>query len=193
MDPQQLEQHIEAVKGGKRAQFRPIVEAMLPVLRSYVVARSLPGIDVDEIIQRVFVETYKRIGEYRSGTQFRAWLITIARYQLLMEATRLRRQADYHSRFVPVAIARQMEQRLADDDSEDQRLPYLRECLDEIQGTSRELIRHRYEADLSMNDIAAITQRTNGAIRKQLCLIRKRLHECIDAKMNAQNGFVGGI
>ena len=106
---EEFEQYVASVKAGDKSGFRRIVEVMLPILRPYVAARSLPGTDVDEIVQRVFIEAYKSIGEYRAGTDFKAWMITLARYQTMMEATRLRRQADYHSRFVPVAIARQME------------------------------------------------------------------------------------
>lgn len=178
-----LERSIQSVQDGDRSAFRPVVESMLPVIRPYVAARSLPGVDVDEIVQRTFVEAYKSIGEYRAGTSFQAWLITIARYQTMMEVTRLRRQADYHSRYIPVALARQMEKQLSNDETEDERLPFLRECLDQIKDSSRELIRNRYAEDLSMDDIAANMKRTAGAVRKELCLVRKRLHECIEHKI----------
>ena len=179
----EVERCVQSVKAGKTTDFRRIVEIMLPILRAYVAARSLPGMDVDEIVQRVFIEAYKSIGEYREGTDFRAWLVTISRYQTMMEATHLRRRADYHSRFVPVAIARQLEKRLANDETEDERLTYLGECLEQVKESSRELIRRRYEEDLSMTDIAAAVKRTVGAVRKELCLIRKQLHQCIEQKM----------
>lgn len=187
MEPDSLNEigiWVESAKAGDASGFRRIVEAMLPILRSYVAARSLPGMDVDEIIQQVFIEAYKSIGEYREGTDFRAWLTTIARYRTLMEATRLRRQADYHSRFVPVAIAREMERRLTDEEAEDDRLLFLRECLKHVKASSRELLRCRYEDNLSMNDIATVLNRTAGAVRKELCHVRKQLHECIDRKMS---------
>ena len=102
----------------------------------------------------------------------------------MMEATRLRRQADYHSRFVPIAIARQLEERLAsENDTEAERLDHLRQCLEQVNDSSRELIRQRYEENLSMKDIGLAVNRTAGAIRKQLCLIRRQLHECIERKM----------
>lgn len=187
MEPEllkEVESCVQSVKAGAKNHYRRIVEIMLPILRAYVAARSFPAMDVDEIVQQTFIEAYKSIGGYREGTDFRAWLVTIARYQTMMEATRLRRQADYHSRFVPAAIARQMEKRLADEESEDDRLSYLRECLEQVKDSSRELIRHRYEDDLSMIDIAAAVKRTAGAVRKELCMVRKQLHECIERKLS---------
>ena len=188
----ELQPHVRAVQSGERSSFRAIVERMLPVLRAYVAARTLPGMEVDDIVQRTFIEAYKSIGQYRLGTDFRAWLITIARYQSMMEATRLRRQADYHSRFIPVAVARMAERRLMDEEGEDGRLPYLRECLAKIKRSARELIRHRYEEDLSMKEIAGKLNRTAGAVRKELCLIRQQLHACVERKLAAEESAVGG-
>ena len=190
----EMERSVQAVQAGDRSRFRSIVEIMLPVLRAYVAARSLPGMDVDDIVQRTFVEAYKSIGEYQPGTDLRAWLITIARYQSMMESTRLRRQADYHSRFVPVAIARQMEKQLVEGEADDQRVLFLRECLAKVKASARELIRRRYEEDLSMNEIAAKVNRTAGAVRKELCLVRQQLHDCVERKLalNDVSGRGGG-
>ncbi|QEF96894.1 ECF RNA polymerase sigma-E factor [Stieleria maiorica] len=179
---EEIHRCVQAVVDGDRSSFRRVVEIMLPVIRAYVAARSLPGVDVDEIVQRTFVEAYKSIGKYRAGSDLQAWLVTIARFQTMMEVTRLRRQADYHSRYIPVALARQMESQLACDATEDERLTFLRECLGQIKESSRELIHRRYAEDLSMEDIAATMKRTAGAVRKELCLVRKRLHECIEHK-----------
>lgn len=171
---------------GEKSAYRGVVESLLPAIRPYVASRSLPGVDVDEVVQRVFIEAYQNLGQYSEGTNLRAWLFAIARYQILAETTRLRRQADYHSRFVPVAVARQVEQRLTDEEFEDDRLPYLRDCLDQMTESSRDLLRRRYEDDLSMQEIGRVLKRTAGAVRKELCLVRKKLHECIERKMSLQ-------
>ena len=110
----------------------------------------------------------------------------------MMESTRLRRQADYHSRFVPVAVAQQMERRLLEEEHQDRRLPHLRECLSKIKESARELVRRRYEDDLSMNEIAAQLNRTAGAIRKELCLVRQQLHECVERKLALEESSSGG-
>lgn len=180
---QDLNDAAESVKSGDKSAYRRIVEQMLPILRAYVISKSMPGMDVDDIVQRTFIEAYQSIGQFKKGTDFRAWLVTIARYQTLSEATRLKRQADYHSRFLPVEISRQMEKRLAEDQFEDHRLPFLQECLKNVRKSSRELVRRRYEEDLSMNQIADVMKRTSGAVRKELCLIRKQLHECVERKL----------
>ena len=51
-----LESAVRSVQAGDRNRFREIAEIMLPILRTYVAARSLPAMDVADIVQRTFVE-----------------------------------------------------------------------------------------------------------------------------------------
>ncbi len=189
---QKLEQAIRAVKSGDQSRYCDVVDAMLPAVRTFVVARSLPGMDVDEIVQKVFIAAYKELGDYRASSDFRAWIVTLARYETMTEATRLRRQLDYHTRYIPVAIATQMEKRIVNEQSEDERLLLLRSCLEQISEKGKELLRRRYEDDLAMTEIADRVNRTAGAVRKELCLLRKRLHECIKQKLAVVDGSEGG-
>lgn len=180
-----LDVAIDRVQRGQREPFRHVVDLTLPMVRAYVVSRSLPGIDVDDVVQRTFVEAYQNLGSYTVGTNFRAWVVTIARYQLLMETSRLRRQADYHSRYVPHALADQLERQLGEsaDGEPDRRLEQLRHCVDRLPEASQAMLRSRYGQNASLDQIAAAADRTNGAVRKQLCLIRRQLRECITRRL----------
>lgn len=188
----EVDAYVARVQRGDSASFRPVVDATLGVVRALVVSRSLPGVDVDDVVQRTFVEAYKNIGDYEVGTAFSSWVLTIARYQLLRETTRLRRQADYHSRFVPHAVAAavetRVEQRLGDE--ADARLEHLRECLEHLSESAREVLRYRYEGGDSIGEIAEAVSRTPGAVRKQLCLLRKQLHDCVTLKLGEQPSAV---
>lgn len=152
-----------------------------------IVGRSLPGVDVDEVVQRSFVEAYKNIADYRLGTNFRAWLLTIAKFQLMAETTRVRRMSDYHTKYAPEALARRNQSMLELADGSDQRLQFLSACLAEIQESGREVLRLRYEKDRSYKEIATVLDRSAGAIRKQLCLLRQQLHQCISVKLASES------
>lgn len=93
---------------GERDAFREVVQAMLPTVRVFVAGRSLPGIDVDDVEQRTFVEAFQSIGQFSAGTNLRAWML------------------------------------------------------------------------------AALLGRTEGAIRKQLCLLRQQLHDCVTRKLKLE-------
>jgi RNA polymerase sigma-70 factor (ECF subfamily) len=156
---------------------------MLPVVRAFVAGKSLPGVDVDDVVQRTFVEAYQAIGQYQAGTHFKSWLLTIARYQLMMETTRLKRLADYHRKYVPAALADLIDNQLPSDSVEDVRLSHLRDCLKELPEHAMAVLQQRYEADQSFAKMAELLDRTEGAIRKQLFLLRQQLHDCVTRKL----------
>lgn len=178
-----MDESVQRVLDGERDAFRLIVDRFLPQVRAMIVGRSLPGIDVDDVVQRSFVEAYKNLADYRLGTSLEAWILTIAKYQLMAETTRIRRVSDYHSKYVPEALARQNQSlfELANDGND--RLRHLMACLGEVRESAREVLRLRYDHEHSCEEIAATLGRSAGAIRKQLCVLRQQLHACVSIKL----------
>ncbi len=185
-----IESQIARVVEGERDAFRGVVDVFLPQVRAMIVGRSLPGIDVDEVVQRSFVEAYKNLADYRPGTNFRAWLLTIARYQLMAETTRIRRVSDYHTKYVPEVLARQSLASLETGADEDVRLQHLAVCLRSMPESARDVLRRRYESEQSYDEIASALGRSAGAVRKQLCLLRQKLHQCISTKLASEVSHV---
>lgn len=182
-EPDQIDQHVARVQQGDRNAYRFVVDQLIANVRAYVVSHSLPGVDVDDVVQRSFVEAYASISDYKLGTSFVAWVVTIARYQLLRETSRLRRAADYHRKYVPVALANQSEQQLHAADEQESRLKFLKECLEKLPEHGRQVLRARYERADPISEIADSMNRSAGAVRKQLCLLRKQLHECVTRRL----------
>ncbi len=179
-----IDQHVEAVQNGDGDAYRFVVEQLISRVRIFVAGRSIPGIDVDDIVQQAFVEAYTSIKDYKLGTDFAAWVITISRYQLLQESSRLRRLADYHSKYVPIALANEMEAQLhAGNEIEESRMQFLKECLKEIPQKGRGILKERYESTKSIAQISEEMGRSAGSIRKQLYKLRKQLHECVSIRL----------
>lgn len=59
-------------------------------------------------------------------------------------------------------------------------LKRLGNCMEKLQPQSRDLLEQYYFNDDSINDISSRTNRSSGAIRKALCVIRFKLRECIE-------------
>ena len=142
--------------------------------------------DVDDIAQASFVAAYSRLEEYTAGTNFAAWLFTIARYQLQTETTRLRRIADYHSRYAPDLLACELERRTAAPAGEqDDRLGFLKDCLEALDATRRQVLVWRYDDAIPLAEMAARSGRSVMAVKKQLWLLRRQLQECVEGKVAA--------
>lgn len=178
---------IPRARAGDRSAFEEIVRQYQRRLRSWVAAHCPPGGDADEVAQRTFLAVYTRLDEFQDGTNFDAWLFTIARFQLMTESTRLRRQADYHTRFAPDLLARELDRRSAGPDEATQdRLRHLATCLDRVGEQERQVLGWRYQDQLPIEEMAARIGRSGAAVKKLLWTLRLKIRECIDAKLSAE-------
>ncbi len=184
LDDQDMEQHVSRVAGGDLSAFEMVVRRYERPLRAWLATHSQPGVDVDEVAQRTFVAVYSNIQKYEPGTKFSAWLFTIARYQLQTEVTRVRRLADYHSKFTP-DLVQEMFMDVHDDSLSlmEQRLEHMRECLKQLSTGLQQYIKWRYEEQISIDQIAEACGRSAGAVKKQLWLLRQKIFRCIEQRM----------
>lgn len=176
---------LNAQKGDLDA-FEAVVRQFEGPLRAWTIAHCPPGGDADDVAQKTFIEIFRRISEYRPGSDFRAWLFTVARFQMRAEVTRLQRLADYHQRYAPRALTDEL-QRRADShlDEPAQRVEWLKQCVQKLSEPNRQILADRYEASLPLDEIARRTNRSVGAIKKQLFILRAKLLECVQASARA--------
>jgi len=182
---------IRRARQRERAALEAIIRHYQGPVRAWVAAHCPPGGDADEVAQRTFLAALTRITEFREGTNFSAWLFAIARFQLLTETTRLRRLADYRTRYGHDLLSRELERRAQEpDETAAERLRYLRECLEMIDEPGRRLIAWRYTDELPLQEMAARTGRSVAAIKKRLWLLRQKLQQCIERKLAMEGGVV---
>jgi len=110
-DSYSVDDAIRRVRQGDTAAFEVVVRQLERPLRAWLATHAPPGIDVDEVAQKSFVAAFTRLSDYESETNFAAWLFTIARFHLKTEVSRLRRVADYHVRYAPDLLQRELERR----------------------------------------------------------------------------------
>jgi len=182
---------IRRARQGEREALEAIIRHYQGPVRAWVAAHCPPGGDADEVAQRTFLVAFTRIAEFKEGTNFGAWLFAIGRFQLLTEITRLRRLADYRTRYGRDLFSRELERRAQEpDETTAERLQYLRECLETIDVPGRRLIAWRYTDELPLQEMAARTGRSVAAIKKQLWLLRQKLQQCIENKLATEGGAI---
>lgn len=178
---------ISRVIAGETQAYEEIVRRFERPVRAWLATQTPPAIDVDEVAQRTFVISYSKLNEFELGTDFAAWLFTIARYQLMTEVTRLRRVADYHARFAPDLLQRELDRRAMDPpELQQERLDYLAECLNSVGEHLRRFITWRYEEEIPLVEMSKRSGRSVAAVKKQLWQLRRKLHECIETKLAAE-------
>jgi RNA polymerase sigma-70 factor, ECF subfamily len=182
---------LRGVRGGDQQCFESIVRRLERPLRAWLATHASPAIDVDDVAQRTFVIAFTKLDTFELGTNFSAWLFTIARYQLMTDLTRLRRVADYHARFAPDLLERELERRLQDPvGPERARLDHLKECVGSLGENLQRFIDWRYDEEIPLEEMANRTGRSVGAIKKQLWQIRRKLQQCVENRMQTEGEAV---
>jgi RNA polymerase sigma-70 factor (ECF subfamily) len=150
-----------------------------------IVAALLRDRDATEgLVQQVFVDAYFHLDQYAPGTDFGAWIRTIARNALRKElrtaAREDRRLATYRRR---LAERLRAEGAGARDDSAAY-VAALRGCRQTLPPRDAELVNMRYENGMSFEEIAKAQGQTPEAVQRMISRIRFRLRECIQTRLN---------
>jgi RNA polymerase sigma-70 factor (ECF subfamily) len=139
--------------------------------------------DAEDLLQEVFMLTWRKFDEYEQGSDFMAWAGRIAylsaknfkrkrqRRVSLLDADAMKLVADDAVDMVPQLVARR---------------DALQYCLSKLPERERALLVNRYESGGSVSAAAAATSRSYEAAKKALVRIRGRLRDCIDTRVRAE-------
>jgi len=181
-----IDDAISMVRKGDSAAFEVVVRRFEQPLRVWLAVHAPPGVDVDGTAQQSFVAAYTRLSDYELGTNFAAWLFTIAHFHLKTEVSRLRREADYNIRFAPDYLQRELERRGAQAPVlEEARLEQLKVCLGQLGDHVYQFIQWRYVEEIPLKEMADRSGRSVAAVKKQLWQLRRQLHVCVEEHMAA--------
>ncbi|MCI0657645.1 MAG: hypothetical protein L0170_11320, partial [Acidobacteria bacterium] len=91
---EEIDDQVEDVRRGNLDAYRRVISLSESKVR-LVLAAILPEPQmIEDLAQEVFLQIYDRLGEYRQGTDFFAWIKELARHSALNERRRwVRRQA----------------------------------------------------------------------------------------------------
>lgn len=159
---------VEAAREGDRGAFGRLYDRYARMVHGILLAR-VPFIEVDDLVQDVFLLALPRLHSLRDITRFGAWLAAIAR----------NRANDYHRQHVE-----QVE--LTDDcessaptrrDPEDVEAAYILALIRSLPETYRETLLLRLVEGMTGPEIAARTGLTPGSVRVNLHRGMQQLRE----------------
>jgi RNA polymerase sigma-70 factor (ECF subfamily) len=187
MEPQaDIDHALRRVQQGDTSAFEQVVRSYEKPLRAWLASHAPPGVDVDDLAQRSFIAAFTGIQDFELGSNFGAWLFTIARYQLLTETTRLRRIADYHSRYAPDLLLLELERRAEAPPLTTARLEHLSACLAGLSVSRRRFIDWRYRERIPLAEMAERSGRSIPAVKKQLWKLRQHLQRCVESRLASE-------
>ncbi|PAW68873.1 MAG: hypothetical protein B9S34_00765 [Opitutia bacterium Tous-C1TDCM] len=140
------------------------------------------GPDADDVMQETSAVLWRKFGDFQPGTDFGAWALRIARFQVLSYYDRRKRaQARLSDETIEAIADTLAEPRWAASD----RAEALHACVGQLKEREFDLVRRRYHAGESIAEIAAGLGRTVDAIYKALSRLHVRLLACINSKLQS--------
>lgn len=137
----------------------------------------------ENLMQQVFVDAYLHLDQYELGTDFGAWIRTVARNRLRKElrtaAREDRRLASFRER-----LAERLKAEANDrTDDSDAYMAALRGCRELLTTRDAMLLKQRYESGMSFEAIAVKQGQSPEAVQRMISRIRFRLRDCIQNKL----------
>lgn len=138
-----------------------------------------PG--VEDIIQESNRVILEKADEFELGTNFRAWVFSIVRFQVMAHFKRAKRgeRLIVNSELTQMLHDESIEAEVPHADS----LDALRMCLSLLRNRDAELVMKRYGSQETLAGYSLETGRTVNALKRALYRIRKQLKECITMKL----------
>jgi RNA polymerase sigma-70 factor (ECF subfamily) len=144
---------------------------------------------VDDIAQEAFVIAYKKLEMFERGTNFGAWLRTIARNLVRNELRRQGRRRVLANDVAEFLLSRADEKsthpsiEVEQAEQHEQQVSALRKCLQKLPARSRRLVQQRYFEQLSLGVIAADEDTNANNVSQILFRLRSALSDCIQKQL----------
>jgi RNA polymerase sigma-70 factor, ECF subfamily len=176
----QIDDLLERSRSGDTEAYRLLVRELAPSLRAFLLSRLNDFHAVDDLSQEVFVAAYRSLDKFAGQSQFKTWLLSIARFKL---ADHLRRS--YSQSNLKATYQEEIQNILAQDDEKlanpnPERLTNLRACIAKLPNDARDLIKSRYFNSETVMGLAERLRSSENAISSKLFRLKKKLKTCIE-------------
>ena len=160
------------------AAFAELYDRYLSVVYRYVRSQVPDHATAEDLTAQVFLKSFVASSSFRAEGSYRAWIFQIARNTVsTWRATTGRSELPVEH--IPEDIKSEPTDPVAaDEESRDA----LKETMARLPDAQQEVLHLRYWKDLSIEEIAASTRRSSGAVRQLLHRARRRLRKTLTAK-----------
>ena len=162
--------------------FADLVKEHQVSLRVFVRSLGVESGWVDDLAQDAFVVAYREMDSYDPDRDFGKWLRGIARNLVRNE---LRKQGR-HRRILHESLSQHLLD-LAENEKDREvdvtQLSALRDCVEQLPGRSRELVRSRYFEGWDATILADKFEMKAATVRQTLLRIHRKLYQCINQRV----------
>lgn len=152
---------------------------LFAMIRSLLFTRE----DAEEVFQETCIALWRSFDQFEPGTDFSAWSSAIARNRVLAFRKKCVRQ--------PAQFSDEIFSQLTDDyvdhrDQFERRHHALLSCMEGLKVKDRDLLRRRYETEVTTVELAEQLGQPLNTLYKRLQRIRKQLLACVQRTLAAE-------
>jgi len=174
----QLEKTVHRCRAGERAAFEELFEMYQPRLKYYVRRLDSEGVNVDDILQDIWLTVFKKIHKLKDARSFAVWLYRIARNKVYDGFRR-------KERFVRLQGEDEFPVSGGDEPGFDANdTEKLHRALNELKPYHREVLTLCFIEQMSYQSIADVIGCSIGTVRSRIFYAKQSLRE----EMERQNG-----
>ncbi|MFC4991460.1 sigma-70 family RNA polymerase sigma factor [Rubritalea tangerina] len=149
-------------------------------VRAFIVSLMPGRPEVNDVLQETNLTLWRKRDTFQEGTNFIAWAFTIARYEVMRQRSKDKR--DHRLQFSD-SLLDALSAPPEPDSHESPKLLALERCLSKLSTIEREIIRHRYTAGKSIENLSQHLAKSPGSLRIALFRVRASLKKCIEKNL----------
>lgn len=155
--------------------------------RLFAYALSLLGNrqQAQDVMQETNMVLWRKADQFRPGTNFGAWMLKVAYYQVLEHRRKLNKQALFIAD--EEFLTQLAEEAVVSSDILEQQQDALRSCLTKLPPRQRDIVRRRYSEGASIKSVAEQIGSAASAVKQTLFRARASLIDCVQHRMREMN------
>ena len=178
---------VRRTQSGDTMAFSLLVDRHHRMILAYLGSRLNSSHEAEDLAQEVFLTAFRKFDSFEPGRPVSAWLRGIALNHLRNHLRKFRPQYLGGSEELEHLLVDRMERANPDFPL----LDALRDCLERLDGPTRELLVKRYEEGRSVKEIAQELGRGYSAVNTQIHRVRGALAECLQKRNPEETRHLG--
>ena len=159
-----------------------LISSAQGALLGYILSLCADRSTAQDILQETNVVLWRKVEQFQTGTNFKAWAFRIAYLQMLAHQKREKRECRIgFSTDLVEKLAVAAEPAFSDFEM---RQAALRKCLEKLNRDDSAILQARYEERVPVEVIGASLHRSGGAIKRVLLRLRRTLKCCIERRVD---------
>lgn len=174
MEEKQFHACMKRIKAGEQSALREIYEAYIGYIYSVVFQVVRNKEDAEDVTSDFFIKLWKLADTYQSRKGHRAWLAAIAR-NMAIDLLRKKKHEMYAEDFTDSVL-----ENASTDDVEEEVLSdmSLKEALDMLKPSEREIVNMKILGELTFQEIAEVLKQPMGTVTWRYQNAMKKLRRC---------------